>query len=420
MKALVKSALVVAALGLMAGGCNNKKKTDFNYELEPGRMALEKIPLAEWPEFSFEQTKAAELSKAAGYSVEYLEKRSSAAYFPYLDISHDRALASCVAFKTLLDQQAQSPMGTAALNAKLRDEFECYRSIGGWDPEKEDFSRTVLFTGYFTPIYDASLTPTAEYKYPLYKRPADLMTDPEGITASRKTPDGQFVLYYTREEIEKGNLLSGNELVYLKSRWQAYVISIQGSARLRLPDGRIYEVGYAGNNGFPYDSPGKKLLAEGKITKEELSLKGLQTYFDSHPEMMDQYLSINRRFVFFKERPGGPFGKLNTPVTAFGTVATDKSVYPRGMPSFVMTTIPTQSGGTSMYNSWLMDQDAGGAIRASGRADIYMGIGPEAEAISGRQLNEGKFYYIAVKPELVEKYLAMAPARPAKRGGGAE
>jgi membrane-bound lytic murein transglycosylase A len=420
-KALLKVGFIsMASLAVFAGGCKDKKPKDFNHELERGRMALEKIPLAEWPEFTFDQTQAAQMSKAAGYSVEYLQKRSSATYYPYLDIPHDRALASCVAFKALLDQQSQSPMGTAALNAKLREEFECYRSIGGWDPEANDFSRTVLFTGYFTPIYEASLTPSAEFRYPLYKRPADLMTDPEGISASRKTPDGQYVLYYTREEIEKGGLLNGQELVYLKSRWDAYVISIQGSAKLRLRDGRIYEVGYAGNNGFPYDSPGKRLLAEGKITKEQLSLKGIKNYFDTNPAMMDQYLHINRRFVFFTERPGGPFGSLNTPVTPWGTVATDKSVYPRAMPSFVMTTVPTATGGETSYKSWLMDQDTGGAIRASGRADLYMGTGPDAEATAGRQLYEGKFYYIAIKPEYVQKYLDMAPSRSRPALGGAE
>jgi membrane-bound lytic murein transglycosylase A len=194
--------------------------------------------------------------------------------------------------------------------------------------------------------------------------------------------------------------------VYLKSRRDAYVITVQGSAKLRMPDGRILEVGYAGNNGHPYISPGRKLLAEGKITKDQLSLKGLRAYFEANPADMDTYLSSNPRFVFFTERPGGPFGSLNVPVTAYASIATDKTVYPRAMPSFLMTQIPSP-GGTPLndYSGFMMDQDTGGAIRAAGRTDIYMGIGPDAEAVAGYQLHEGKLYYIAVKPELIQQYL---------------
>lgn len=406
MKSTLKTlaALTLTATFALVTGCKNKKPIDYSHELEPGRMALEKISPAEYPEFSFDQTQARDLSKASTHSLEYLSKKSSEMRFPYLDISHQRAKATVVAFKTLLDQHAASPMSKAELNQKIRDEFEVYRSIGGWNPEIGDFSRTVLFTGYFTPIYEASLTRQGEFQWPLYKKPADLIQDPEGITASRLV-NGEYKLYYSRKEIEANNQLAGTELVYLKSRWDAYVITIQGSAKLRLRDGRIYEVGYAGNNGWPYYSPGKKLLADGKITKEQLTLKGLKAYFEANPAEMDAYLALNPRFVFFTERPGGPFGSLNTPVTSWGTVATDKAVYPRAMPTFVMTSVPTPTADATTYNSWLMDQDTGGAIRAAGRADIYMGTGPEAEILAGRQLHEGKFYYIAVKPEFIQKYL---------------
>lgn len=408
MTSWIRTSALLGVVSLLAGlgglGCKSKKPIDFAYPLD-GRMALEKISPADYPEFSFDQTTAASLSAASQHSLDYLAKPSSRQFYPYLDISHDRAVASVVAFKALLDRHAASPMSKAELNRAIRDEFEVYRSIGGWNPQTGDFSRTVLFTGYFTPIYDASLVRTGEFQWPLYRRPADLLTSPDGISASRQLPTGEYVHYYKRDEIERGNLLAGNELVFLRSRWDAYVISIQGSAKLRLPDGRILEVGYAGNNGHPYISPGRKLLADGRITRDQLSLKGLKAHFEANPADMDRYLHLNPRFVFFTERPGGPFGSLNTPVTPWGTVATDKAVYPRAMPTFVLTDVPTATGGTMPYNSWLMDQDTGGAIRAAGRADIYMGIGPEAEAIAGRQLHEGRFYYIAVKPELISKYL---------------
>jgi membrane-bound lytic murein transglycosylase A len=395
--------MAVVLVGLVGVvGCKSKPKAiDFSRELEPGRLALEKISVADHPPFTLQQTRGPELAASAGHSLAYLAKPSSRQFFPYLDITHDRAVATVYAMEQIARRHASGAMGDAELRQLIRNEFDVYRSIGGWNPETNDFSRQVLFTGYFTPIYEASLTRQGEFQWPLYKRPSDLLTDPEGQTASRRTADGQYVLYHKRDEIERNNLLVGNELVYLKSRWDAYVISVQGSAKLRLTDGRQYEVGYSGNNGWPYVSPGRKMLRDGAITKDQLSLRGLADHFARNPADMDKYLHLNPRFVFFTERPGGPFGSLNTPVTPWATVATDKAVYPRAMPSFVMT----QVAGDTAYNAWLMDQDTGGGIRAAGRADLYMGIGPNAESMAGRQLHEGRFYYIAVKPEFVAKYL---------------
>jgi membrane-bound lytic murein transglycosylase A len=112
---------------------------------------------------------------------------------------------------------------------------------------------------------------------------------------------------------------------------------------------------------------------------------------------MDKYLLMNPRTVFFTERPGGPFGKLNVKVTPFATLATDKSVYPRAMPAFMVAPISRPGGSTGPFHGYLLDQDTGGAIRAAGRADVYMGIGPAAEELAGRQMNEGELYYLAVK-----------------------
>ncbi len=405
----VRMALVtLVAAGLLAStGCRPKKKTDFSHELEPGRMALEKIDPSEYPEFRLDQQRLPDLLASIDHSIDYMNKPSSRAYYPYLDISHERGLASLYAFRDYVSGVSQSSArpDPIPLNQWIRDNCEVYRSIGGYHPD-QGYTRTVLFTGYYTPIYEASMVRTGEFQYPLYKRPADLLTDAEGTQASRRTPDGRYVLYYTRDEIERGGAIAGNEFVWLKSRWDAYVITIQGSAKLRLTDGRMLEVGYAGNNGHPYVSPGKKMLAEGKITRDQLSLKGLKTYFEANPGDIDEYLGANPRFVFFTERPGGPFGSLNTPVTPFATIATDKTVYPRAMSAFLVTQIPNPGGASVReYSGFMMDQDTGGAIRAAGRTDIYMGTGPEAEAVAGYQLHEGKLYYIAVKPELVQQYL---------------
>jgi membrane-bound lytic murein transglycosylase A len=403
--------LVIAALALAlpSSGCKNKRKPDFGAELPPGQMALRKIDPSEYPNFAVNDTDRANLSRAINYSLSYLAAPSSRQYYPYLDISHDRAVATLFALQDDLDHTGGSG---PAFNEAIRTRYEVYKSIGAPDPEG-GYTDIVLFTGYFTPIYPASLTRTGEFQYPLYRRPADLLSDPEGLTASRRTPDGRYVLYHTRDQIERGGVLAGTELVWLKSRWDAYVITVQGSAILQLTDGRRMEIGYAGNNGYPYTSPGRRMVADGVIDRDQLSLRGLKQYFEENPEAMDKYLSLNRRYVFFAERPGGPFGALNVPVTTMATIATDKQVYPRALAAFL--TVPIPEGDTTTtadFRGWMLDQDAGGAIRASGRADIYMGIGEAAEARAGHQLHEGALYYVAVKPELIGTFAGRSMPQP--------
>jgi membrane-bound lytic murein transglycosylase A len=307
---------------------------------------------------------------------------------------------------------SQSPVSAETINQQIRQNFEVYQSVGAPSPDGSGYSGQVRFTGYFTPIYNASMTRGGAFQWPIYKRPADLVSDPvTGDVKGRKQADGSVVPgYYTRAQIESGQL-SGQELCWLTSRFEAYVVTVQGSGRLRLPDGSIYEVGYAGHNGYPYGSIAEKMVSDGVISADSVSLKTLTDYFNAHPGDMDKYLSSNPRTVFFTERRGGPFGSLNEPVTPLATIATDKEdpdIYPRAMAAFLVTTLPNgggSGGGSDPFRAFMLDQDTGGAIRASGRCDIYMGVGDAAADLAGRELSEGQMYYVALKPELVQQYL---------------
>ncbi len=298
------------------------------------------------------------------------------------------------------------------IDQQIRANFEVYKSKGAPRPEGGGYTDIVLFTGYCTPDRDASPVRSGPYQYALYKRPADLASDPvTGETIGRKTPDGKVVPYWTREEIERGGKLAGQECYWLKSRWEVYIVTIQGSARLKMPDGKIVEIGFNGHNGYDYVSIARQMVADGAITREQWSLRGLTAYFKAHPEGEDKYLNLNKRTVFFTDRPGGPFGKLNVPITPKATIATDKEVYPRAMPAFLSVDIPAADPMSKWhFTGFMLDQDSGGAIRAAGRCDIFMGIGDGAEAEAGQQMNEGQLYYVAVKPELIRSYLPAAPA----------
>jgi len=401
----------LAILFLLAAGCQPKppppavvaSSLDYTQELPPGEKALRKIPPERYPAFAADPAQQPQLLRSVRNSLSYLSAPSSEKFFPYLDITHQRAVATLQLLRAILAGAGTAPV---QWDAVIREKFEVYQSVGAPRAGAAGYSNQVLFTGYFTPTYDASLTREGYFQWPLYKRPADLVTDYENDTSSRRTADGSLAPYYTRQQIESASspALAGQELVWLASRWQAYVITVQGSARLRLRDGRIYEIGYAGTNGQPYVSPGRQMLADSVITRDQLSLDGLGRYFQQHPELMNKYLWLNPRTTFFAERPGGPFGKLNVPVTPGATIATDKEVYPRAMPAYLLIGNGTSGAAPAGIGiqAFMLDQDAGGAIRAAGRCDIYMGVGDSAEQSAGEQLSTGELFYLAIKPELMK------------------
>ncbi len=402
MKNYVSAAWIAFAL---VNGCKSQtpappppmQPVNYSQELPAGTSALRKLSPDQYPDFSAAATafNLPRLDKAIDNSLAYLATPGSAKAFPVADISHDRAVASLRALKGLIDQELQSPAndGGKRFDAAVKSQFDVYQSIGGQDPNTGQYTGNVLFTAYFTPTYDASLSRGGPFQFPLYKRPVDLLTDATGTVVCRKMPDGSQQPAFTRQQIEEQHVLDGDEFVYLPDRFQAYIITIQGSARLRLPDGRILEVGNNGTNGYDYVSPGKQMVLDGVITREQFTLQGLKDYFAAHPEAMDHYLPMNPRDVFFTERPGGPFGSLDDPVTAFATIATDKTVFPRAMPVFVVAPLPNQSGNLQTFRGLMLDQDTGGAIRSAGRCDIYMGLGEQA----GQELNIGQLYYLAIK-----------------------
>ena len=330
-------------------------------------------------------------------------------------LTHERVVATLNYVLGMIDRGLTNDQ----VNAIMRDKFDVWTSIGC------DDQGTVLFTGYYTPIFDASPVRTDRFRYPLYKAPADLDRGPDGLIRGRKTAAGT-VPYPTREQIEKSNMLAGTEAVWLGDAFEAYIVQVQGSGRLRMPDKTLVTFDYAGSNGQQYNSVGKILVKEGKLDKGQLSLRGMIDYFKAHPEDVRTYTFQNPRYVFFQAlADDSPRGSLNEPVTKLRTIATDKSIFPRANLAFLSTKLPTKtlSGIEAWpYTGLALDQDTGNAIRAPGRCDVYMGVGDEAGELAGRTYQEGRLFYIFLKPQFaagvpVAPVAAPASAAPAAMPG---
>ena len=356
---------------------------DYTRQLPPGELALRKItdPLL-IPDYTKAFSDTDGLLEAIANSISYMNKPSSQKFYPYGGITHEHALRTLLELKKLLT----SGLSPQQMNTVLREKFDTYISVGC------DNQGTVLFTGYYTPIFDGSPVRTDRYKYPLYKAPNDLLKGPDGSILGQKGTDGRIRQYPSREEIQKSNILAGLELVWLGDPFEVYIVHVQGSAKIRMPDKQIEAVGYAAHNGWEYQSIRQKMIADGKFTEKNINMKAMIDYFKAHPDEVDLYVNKNPRFVFFKSEEGNPRGSLNEPVTPFRTIATDKTIYPRAMFALAAVDLDRSIG-------FVLDQDTGGAIRAAGRCDVYMGVGDHAGELAGKTYREGQLYYLFLKPD---------------------
>jgi membrane-bound lytic murein transglycosylase A len=375
----------IGVLALLVGACT--VTPDYGRPLPEGAPAL--LPLRATdrrPDFSFEWYRRQEIVPAVDLSLEWMQKSSSRQFFPIEGVSHGHALASLQRFREIL----LSATGPEEFDAAVEREFQIYKSAG-WDGR----GGGVLFTAYCTPILKGSAKPGYGYDYPLYAMPQDLVKGEHGEILGRRTDGGGLEPYPTRRAIEAGGLLHGQdlELVWLTDPLDGFIAHVNGSAFVETPEGDLLRFGYSGKNGREYTSLGKELVKAGELSAEELSLQSIRRWGRQHPDRLQEFLNRNDSFVFFTPIEGNPHGSLNVPVTAERSLATDKTLFPRGALTFVDTVL----GAEGDFERFMLDQDTGGAIRTAGRADIYLGIGPEAEFRAGQTKNPGQLYYLFLK-----------------------
>ena len=391
--------LSICALLVAVGCAKPKVAPDYARQLEPGQAALRLVTdPARMPNLAAAFGDSDRfLLDSIDQSIRWFAAPSSKQFFPIEGISHEQARASLVAFRDVAERSQSAEEFSLDVNRL----FHVYESVG------YDGQGTVLFTGYFTPIFSGSLARQGEYQYPLYQRPSDLATDPvTGQPRGRVLADGSYISYPSRGEIESSEILAGSELVWLNDPLSAYLIHVNGSAKLRLDEGREMFVGYAGKTDREYASLGKAIIEAGMVKKEKMNLPAIKRAYEKNPQKVIDLMKVNESYVFFKEYDGSnwPSGSLGVRVTADRSIATDKKIFPRGGIIIVDTDVQTISQGHRPTTRLMLDQDTGGAIRAPGRADLFRGIGPTAEILAGGQYAEGRLFYLFLKPQFVKEY----------------
>ena len=328
------------------------------------------------------------LVAAIDHSLRYLRSQKAIADYSKLStkgITVDLVRRSLERFRDLLITSKSA----AALQTAVQREFTFYQATG------KDGKGTVGFTGYFEPVHPASRTATKEFRYPIFRLPSTFSrwSKPHPTRAALEGADGlQFA---------KGSL-KGAEIAWLRDRFQAFLIQVQGSARLNLTDGSTMTVGYAGSTDYPYTGVGRELVKAGKFKLEELTLPLLTQYFRDNPAEMNIYLPRNQRFVFFKETQGSAaMGSIGVPVSPERAIATDKTLFPPGALAIIQTQIPQKTTTGKLLQQpatrYVLDQDTGSAIKGAGRVDVFMGTGVLAGDRAGLINSNGQLYYLLLK-----------------------
>lgn len=247
-----------------------------------------------------------------------------------------------------------------------------------------------LFTGYFEPELPGSRVSDDRFRYPLYAVPPDL-------------PAGQPWL--TRRQIDEGALAGrGLEIAWLADPVDLFFLQIQGSGRIRLPDGSVLRVGYGGFNGHLYASVGAELVVRGIYERHQLSAEVIRSWVARNPDEGQALLWTNPSYVFFREvsevpADRGPLGAMNRSVTTLRSVAVDPAFVPLGAPVWI-----EKAGDTPMHRL-MVAQDTGSAIKGAQRADIFFGTGREAGRSAGQISDPGRI--VVLLP--IQRAYAMLP-----------
>jgi len=393
--------LLIMILSLIISGCKSVDTTKDILE----KPVLQKMPLSKYPDFT-DDLEYTSLIKGIKQSLLYLARLPDDREFLF---GNDRFSAAYMieSFKNFLSFIKTKPSKNELKNF-IKLHYSVYKSRGSAT------DGNILVTGYYEPVLNGSLTPNEEYRYPVYTRPNDLVTVDLSLFSSEfaeKKIIGRFMNntllpYYDRINIEKGVIPKENVtiLAWVNDLVDLFFLHIQGSGKIRFDNGTTINVHYHATNGRPYRSIGRLLIDKGKIPKSLMSMQKIRGYLHQHPEEIDEVLNYNPSYVFFKTEEESPIGFLGVKLVQGRSIALDRTLFPLGAMAFIETEKPLidDSGKVCAWTDcrrFVFNHDTGGAIKGSARTDLFWGSGIYAEIAAGHMKQNGKLYFLILKPE---------------------
>ena len=335
-----------------------------------------------------------------------------------LGLRRDDARGALLSFRTSCPRLTSRPDSSgltqpadwkpACEAAAIWSESEAAQFFATWFETVRIADGKAFVTGYYEPEIAGVRTRRPGFDVPVYGLPSDLVRarpgdappNPNGTQPlGRYDEQGQFVRYYDRGEIEDGALTGrGLEIAWAADATELFFLQVQGSGRLRAPDGSVIHIGYAGQNGHAYTGIGGVMRDRGLLGtgpgKYPGSMQGIMQYIRENPEEGRALMRENKSYVFFREiGPDGPLGALGVPVRAQDSVAADPAFVPLGAPVWLELDRGEASG------LWVA-QDTGGAIKGANRFDSFWGAGDTARMIAGGMSGRGEALLLLPKGTL--------------------
>ncbi len=267
-----------------------------------------------------------------------------------------------------------------------------------------------LFTGYFEIELNGAWLKKAPYTTPIYERPPELVEVNLGefnpaLAGQRlvgKTVGGSLKPFDRRAKIDGGSLAGrGIELLWIDSPVDAFFLHVQGSGRVRMDDGSLVRIGFAGRNGHPYVSIGRILIDRGEMMAERVSMQSIRAWIRDHPDEGGRLMAMNPSYIFFRIIDGalksvppdrGPVGAQGAPLTPGRSLAVDPRHVPFGVPVWLDTVDPLEP--TQPLSRLLVAQDTGSAIRGPVRGDLFWGFGDDAATRAGLMKHPGRYFLL--------------------------
>lgn len=308
--------------------------------------------------------------------------------------------APCDALKEVADGDEST------LREVLRAEFAPF-AVAGPEGDKG------LFTGYYEATLNAAPFPGGDYRYPLYRRPDDLVSvnlgnfraDLRGERLVGRVENGEMVPYYSRGEIEAGRLDGRNlELFWADDPVDVFFLHVQGSGIVKLPNGDEQRVGFAASNGRDFTAIGRELIRSGEMDSDDMSMQGIRDWLRANPERASELMRRNARYIFFRIIDGeGPIGAQGVALTPGRSLAVDPGRLPLGAPMWLDTTYPASG---EPLRRLMVAQDTGKAIKGTVRGDFFWGPGEEALEYAGRMKQTGRYWLFLPRAVAERRQLA--------------
>lgn len=348
------------------------------------------------------------MGKAIALSIKYYEKAGAKGSYCLRDkcYSSREMIAGLEKFLKIMRRD----MTPDEVAQTIRDEFVLVRA--GYNTAGAGTEGNVLVTGYFEPILEGSRTKTDRFRYPLYKTPEETMIIPVNRSDGQDGRDkfvgrlhnGEVIPHFSRREIDENGVLAGRglEIAWVDDQVALFLLHIQGSGKIRLPEGLMLHVTYAQSNGRPFRGLTGMMVEKGLLKENGKSYEQMKRFLIDHPEERQELMNYNERYVFFRIVTEGPLGALNLPLVAGRSIATDLDIYPKGALALIKTRKPVfdEQGRISSWESFsrfVLNHDTGAAIKGPGRVDLFCGTGETAERTAGAMKENGELYFLLLK-----------------------